>query len=75
MGLEAHAGTSVDMEWRDRIPDAVAILRTLREPDAQMAEVGDVDVWRAMVTAAIDGHADAHGTNPLASAIDIKATS
>ncbi len=32
-------------------------------------------VWRAMVTAAIDGHADVHGTNPLAAAINVKATS
>lgn len=75
LGLEAHASTSVDMEWKDRIPDAVAILRTLREPDAQMADAGDVDIWRAMVTAAIDGHADANGTNPLAAAINIRATS
>lgn len=75
LGLESHAGTSVDMEWKDRIPDAVAILRTLREPDASMADAGDVDVWRAMITAAIDGYADAQGANPLAAAINVKATS
>lgn len=74
-GLEAHASTSVDMEWKDHLPDAVAILRTLREPDACMAGVGDVDMWRAMVTAAIDGHADGHDANPLAAAINVKATS
>lgn len=74
-GLEAHAGMSVDMEWRERIPDAVAILRTLREPDAKMAEAGDVATWRAMITAAIDGHVDAHGANPLAAAINVKAAS
>jgi len=75
LGLEEHASTSVDMEWKDRIPDAVAILRTLREPDAQMAAAGDVEIWRAMVTAALDGHADVQGTNPLAAAISIKANS
>ncbi|MBO9582430.1 MAG: hypothetical protein J7498_16210 [Sphingobium sp.] len=74
-GLEAHAGTSVDMEWKDRVADAVAILRTMREPDANMVKAGDVDVWRAMIGAAIDGHADVHGCNPLAAAIDVKATS
>ncbi len=74
-GLEIHAGTSVDMEWRDRVPDAQAILRTLREPDACMAEAGDVDVWRAMVTAAIDNADSDDGANPLAAAIPIKATS
>ena len=51
------------------------ILRTLREPDAQMADAGDVDIWRAMVTAALDGHGDVPGTNPLAAAINIKANS
>ena len=74
-GLESHASTSVDMEWKDRIPDALAILRTLREPDARMAEAGDVDVWRAMVTAAIDGFSGDDRVNPLAAAITLKATS
>jgi hypothetical protein len=74
-GLEYHASTSVDMEWKERIPDAAAILRTLREPDERMAAAGDVDIWRAMITAAIDGPGGDDGTNPLAAAISIKAAS
>ncbi len=74
-GLERHAGTSVDMEWKDRLPDALAILRTMREPDAKMAGTGDADVWRAMVTAAIDGLPDLDSGNPLAPPIHVKAAS
>ncbi len=75
LGLERHAGTSVDMEWRERIPDAAAILRTLREPDAGMAAAGDVDIWRAMIGAALDDPACEPGTNPLAAGISLRATS
>lgn len=74
-GLENHASTSVDMEWKDRVADALAILRTMREPDAHMAQVGDVDVRRAMIASAIEGSPVAEGSNPLAAAISIKATS
>lgn len=74
-GLEAHASTSVDMEWKDRMADALAILRTMREPDARMANAGDADVWRAMVSAAIDGLPDHDPGNPLAPQIHVKATS
>jgi hypothetical protein len=74
-GLETHASTSVDMEWKDRVPDAVAILRTMREPDARMAEAGDIDIWRTMIAIAIEGSSAAERANPLAAAISIKATS
>ncbi len=43
------------MEWKDRIPDAVAILRTLREPDAQMGRI------REKLVNFIDEHATAVG--------------
>jgi hypothetical protein len=53
-GSDPHAAPAVDQAWRDHIDDAYAILHTLREPDAQMAEAGDVDVWRRMIGAVLE---------------------
>jgi hypothetical protein len=41
------------MEWRDCVDSALAVLRTLREPDRDMAAVGDVETWERMIAAAI----------------------
>lgn len=54
-GDEESAGAHVDGAWRDYLPDALAVLRTLREPDQAMAAAGDVAIWERMVLAAIDG--------------------
>ena len=53
-GQDASAGAKVDAEWRAHVDDAVAVLRTLREPDAQMAAAGDPAVWERMILAALD---------------------
>ena len=53
-GYLSSAGDVVDDSWREHLDDALAVLRTLREPDPVMASAGDVDVWRAMVEAAIE---------------------
>lgn len=52
-GTDPHAGPEVDRTWRNHVDDAIAVLHTLREPDEAMAAVGDVDMWRNMVEAAI----------------------
>jgi len=52
-GAHASAGGAVDASWRDHLPDAVAVLKTLREPDEAMARAGDAVVWEAMVLAAL----------------------
>ena len=52
-GYLASAGDVVDDTWQEHLDDARAILHTLREPDAIMAEAGDVATWRAMVEAAL----------------------
>ncbi|MBW8783129.1 MAG: hypothetical protein JF593_00560 [Novosphingobium sp.] len=52
-GDQASAGDEVDDTWRDYRDDAVAVLRTLREPDQRMAAAGDERVWEAMVRAAL----------------------
>ena len=53
-GSDPSAGDKVDMVWPQHVNQAQAGLHTLREPDEAMAAVGDVEVWRRMVEAAID---------------------
>jgi hypothetical protein len=52
-GDEAPASGAVDHAWRDYRDDALAVLRTLREPDPAMAAAGDPVVWETMVEAAL----------------------
>jgi hypothetical protein len=56
-GNEASAAQEVDENWFVFRDDAIAILRTLREPDPVMAEAGDAQTWKQMVDAAIDDFA------------------
>jgi hypothetical protein len=53
-GSDPSAGEKVDMVWREHLNQAVAVLHTMREPDAQMAAAGDADTWRRMVEVAIE---------------------
>lgn len=52
-GYEPSVSVEVDAEWRDYLDDAVAVLKTLREPDIVMANAGNAEVWATMVEAAI----------------------
>jgi hypothetical protein len=52
-GDETSAGRLVDSVWRDYRDDALSVVRTLREPDAAMAEAGDVEIWERMIEAAL----------------------
>ena len=52
-GVEPSASDSVDETWRAYLPQALAVLKTTREPSPAMAQVGDVAVWEAMVLAAL----------------------
>jgi hypothetical protein len=52
-GDNASASDLVDRLWREHVPDAVAVLKTLREPSEAMAAAGDVAVWERMILAAI----------------------
>ena len=52
-GREAHAGNEIDKAWPDFREDAIAILKTLREPDAIMERAGDIAVWQRMIAAAL----------------------
>ena len=53
-GDAESAGRQVDAVWRDYLNDAVAVLKTLREPDEAMAAAGDPRVWEAMILAGLE---------------------
>ena len=52
-GDEVSAAADVDERWYAYQDDAIAVLKTLREPDLVMADAGDEGVWRRMVDAAL----------------------
>ena len=52
-GDDPSAADKVDAIWRDYREDALSLIRTLREPDPAMAEVGDVAIWERMIEAAL----------------------
>ncbi|HVI05252.1 MAG TPA: hypothetical protein VM711_04060 [Sphingomicrobium sp.] len=52
-GCDPSAADKVDRSWRDHVNQALAVLHTAREPDEEMAAVGNVGMWRNMVEAAI----------------------
>ena len=52
-GSDPSAGDKVDKAWREHIGEAEAVLHTMREPDVAMAAVGDAEMWRNMVEAAL----------------------
>jgi len=53
-GTEESAAHDVDATYKNYLADALAVLRTLREPSEKMAAVGDPAVWERMVLAAIE---------------------
>jgi hypothetical protein len=57
-GSDPSAGEKVDLAWREHLNQALAVLHTMREPDEAQAAVGDADMWRNMVEAAIAQHID-----------------
>jgi hypothetical protein len=57
-GSDPSAGDKVDLAWREHVGEAEAVLHTMREPDEAMAAVGDVEMWRDMVEAAIAQRVD-----------------
>ena len=56
-GDDPSAGDDVDRDWLDHVDTAVAVLKAIREPDADMAAIGDVACWRRMIESAILGRA------------------
>lgn len=52
-GDMSSAGDDVDAHWQEYRDDAIAVLRTLREPDEAMAGAGDPQIWERMILAAL----------------------
>jgi hypothetical protein len=52
-GDDSSASDEVEAGWPRYVDDAVAVLKTMREPDEKMVAVGDVEVWERMIRAAI----------------------
>lgn len=70
-GAEPSAGRSVDAAWQDFVCDAVAVLKTLREPDGAMAAAGDGRAWTAMIAAALGEQSEeAGGQKTLVAVLD-----
>jgi hypothetical protein len=53
-GSDPSAAAKVDLVWREHLNQAIAVLHTMREPDARMASAGDADIWTRMVELAIE---------------------
>jgi hypothetical protein len=53
-GSDPSAGEKVDLVWKEHVNQALAVLHTMREPDEEMARVGDAETWSRMVEKAID---------------------
>lgn len=54
-GKDPSAADAVDMEWEAYTDDALAVLKTLREPDRAMAGAGDAEVWSCMIDPVLGG--------------------
>ena len=57
-GSDPSAAEKVDLVWPEHLNEALAVLHTMREPDEAMAAVGDAEMWRGMVEAAIAQRVD-----------------
>lgn len=55
-GYASSVADEVNAEWFNYRADALAVLKTLREPDAVMADAGNPQVWTRMVEAALDDY-------------------
>lgn len=52
-GSDPSAAGKVDLAWREHINQALAVLHTMREPDQDMADAGDLETWTRMIETAI----------------------
>lgn len=57
-GSDPSASEKVDLAWHEHVNQALAVLHTMREPDEAQAAVGNVEMWRNMVQAAIAERVD-----------------
>ena len=59
-GEDPSASGMVDAVWREELPRARAVLKTLREPTPEMVEAGraagasPAEIWSAMIATALE---------------------
>lgn len=53
-GSDPSAAQTVNLAWQEHMNQALAVLHTMREPDAQMAAAGDSETWTRMVETALE---------------------
>lgn len=66
-GAEPSAGPLVDARWEQYREEAVAVLKSLRDPPPEITQAGDGEAWARAIDAALGaepGHAQepAHGS-------------
>lgn len=64
-GAEPSAGAQIDARWPEYREEAVAILKSLREPPPEIAQSGDGAGWSRAIEAALSGEAGAAETSGL----------
>ena len=52
-GSDPSAGERIDQLWPEHRDQALAVLKTMREPSQSMASAGDSEGWTRMVEVAI----------------------
>jgi hypothetical protein len=69
-GTEPSAGSQVDAHWHEFRAEAVAILKSLREPPPEVAQSGDCDAWTRSIGAMLgypqEPHDEQHGLDEVA---------
>jgi hypothetical protein len=62
-GTDSSAGTEVDRRWLEYRDEAVALLKSLRDPPPEIEAVAGRDIWARAIAAALGEPADPAETN------------
>lgn len=57
-GTAPSAGSQVDARWHEYRDEAVAVLKSLREPPPEIAQIGDGEAWTHAINAALGNTSD-----------------
>ena len=57
-GADPSAGSRVDARWNEYRNEAVAVLKSLREPPPEIRQAGEGEAWIRAINAALGPHTD-----------------
>jgi hypothetical protein len=60
-GADPSAGSAVDQRWRDYRDQAVAVLKSLRDPPPEIDAATDREAWSRAIAAALGEQAEPEG--------------